>query len=92
MIYEGRNGKRKYLILPKKEFTQAEAVKYASEFWHCRTDQIILSGAKKKNATEFYVERPFDYGNCWCVHRGNKADAEYLVKFLKGSNEIAKGV
>lgn len=90
MNYVSINSKRRYLILPKKEYDQSEAVKYASRFWHCRTDEVILSGAKKKNADEFYVERPFDYGNYWCLHRGCKTDTEYLVKWLKGSHEVAR--
>ena len=92
MIYEGKTGRRKYLILPKKEYSQSEAVKFASEFWHCRIDQIILSGAKKKNDNEFYVERPFDFGAWWCMYRGCKTDTENVIRFIKGSNEEAKGV
>ena len=93
MNYTGKCGRRTYIIVPKKEYDMYQAVEFATRHWHCQANQVILSGAEKKNENEFYVERPFDYGNYWCMHRGNKYDAENLVRFLKGSDKVAdKGV
>ena len=89
MIYAGKSGKRAYLLIPKT-MNQHDAAEWAKTYWHCRLDEIILGGAKKKRGDEWYVELPFDEGNYWSIHRGCKTDTEYLVKFLRGSNETAK--
>ena len=90
MNYTGKCGRRTYIIVPKNEYDMYQAVEFATRLWHCHANQVILSGAEKKNADEFYVERPFDYGKYWCLHRGCKTDTEYLVKWLKGSHEVAR--
>ena len=81
-MYEGKRGKRKYLIIEKRKSIE-EARYIAKTMWHCKESDLIVGGAKFKNqvvkANEewckvMYVELPFDEGNYWCIWRGCRTE------------------
>ena len=70
-MFEGKRGKRKYLIIEKRK-SEEEARYFARTYWKCKDSDLIVGGADRKKDDEFYVELPRFEGKYWCLWRGRR--------------------